>query len=93
MSENQSGRNHTVLTNLSFEKALALLDETVQSLERGNLSLSESMSTYERGMELAQWCNQKLASAELRITEIRTCFNEQTTQDDDSDSFVENHSC
>ena len=93
MSEKQPSPNDIDLTNLSFEKALALLDETVQSLERGNLSLSQAMSTYERGMELAQWCNQKLASAELRITEIRTCFNEQTTQDEDSDSTVEKQSC
>ena len=65
------------IDSLSFEDALALLDETVQSLESGSLTLAQSMSMYERGMRLARLCNETLTGAEMRITRIRTAYGEQ----------------
>ena len=64
-------------TELTFEQALARLDETVRALEAGDLPLDEATRLYERGMKLAQTCNEMLASAELRITKIRTAYGEQ----------------
>ena len=65
------------LDDLSFEEALALLDQTVESLESGSLTLAQSTATYERGMRLARICNEMLTSAETRITKIRTAYGEQ----------------
>lgn len=65
------------LDALSFEEALALLDETVDALESGSLTLAQSMAMYERGMKLARVCNEMLTSAEMRITRIRTAYGEQ----------------
>ena len=65
------------LDALSFEEALALLDETVGALESGSLTLAQSMAMYERGMKLARVCNEMLTSAEMRITRIRTAYGEQ----------------
>ena len=65
------------LDELSFEQALSMLEEAVQGLEAGGLSLSEATETYERGMRLARHCNEMLAGAELRVTRIRTAFGEQ----------------
>ena len=48
MSEKQPSPNDIDLTNLSFEKALALLDETVQSLERGTGLLLKQGILYEQ---------------------------------------------
>jgi len=62
---------------LTFEQALAKLDETVRALEAGDLPLDEATRLYEQGMKLAQTCNEMLASAELRITKIRTAYGEQ----------------
>ena len=62
---------------LSFEQALARLDETVQALESGGLTLAESTRLFEEGMKLARLCSEMLASAELRISRIRTAYGEQ----------------
>ena len=62
---------------LTFEQALARLDETVRALEAGDLPLDEATRLYEQGMKLARTCNEMLASAELRITKIRTAYGEQ----------------
>lgn len=64
--------------NLSFEDALALLDETVRALESGELTLAQSTEMYERGMKLARVCNEALTSAETRVTRIRTAYGERT---------------
>ena len=63
--------------NLSFEEAMNLLEQTVQSLESGGLTLAESTAMYERGMKLARLCNETLNSAETRIARIRTTYGEQ----------------
>lgn len=65
------------LDKLSFEEALNRLDETVQALESGGLSLSEATSLFEEGMKLARYSSEMLASAELRITRIQTAYGEQ----------------
>ena len=62
---------------LTFEQALASLDQTVRALEAGDLPLDEATRLYEEGMKLARTCNEMLASAELRITQIRTAYGEQ----------------
>lgn len=83
-----SKKNTTDFSKLTFEEALARLEETVQALEKGGLSLADSTKLYEDGMKLARVCNETLASAELRITRIQTAFGEQMRfmPDDDADS-------
>ena len=53
------------------------LDETVQALEVGGLSLADSTRLYEEGMMLARVCSEMLAAAELRISRIQTAYGEQ----------------
>ena len=60
--------------NLSFEQAFARLGETVQSLEKGGLSLEEATRLFEEGMRLAQLCNQLLSQAELKITRLAEAY-------------------
>ena len=57
------------LAELPFEEAYRRLEETVDRLEQGELSLSESELLYWQGMDLAQRCQQLLTEAELRITQ------------------------
>lgn len=58
------------IKNLSFEQAYNQLEETVQKLEGGSLSLDEVMGLYERGMALAQQCGIQLDQAELTIKKL-----------------------
>ena len=50
-----------------FEAALAELESVVESLERGELSLEESLKTFERGVELTRTCQEALKQAEQKI--------------------------
>jgi exodeoxyribonuclease VII small subunit len=54
-----------------FEERLEELDAIVMSLEEGKLPLDEALALYERGMRLAQTCQRRLDSAELRVSRLR----------------------
>ncbi|MFI5184870.1 MAG: exodeoxyribonuclease VII small subunit [Vicinamibacteria bacterium] len=51
----------------SFETALKQLEEIVQRLEKGELSLEESLKLYEEGIQLSRLCHGKLEEAEGKI--------------------------
>ena len=51
----------------SFEEQLAELEKVVEQLERGDLTLEDSVGLFERGMHLSNACKTQLASAESRI--------------------------
>ena len=53
--------------SLSFEEALASLEQIVHDLEDGKLGLAESLSRYEQGVSLLKQCHQLLERAERRI--------------------------
>ncbi len=57
--------------DLSFEKALAELEEIVGKLERGDVPLAESIAFYERGEALKKHCEKLLGEAEARVDKIR----------------------
>ncbi len=48
---------------LTFEDAISELKEIVQSLEAGNTSLNEATTLFEKGMVLANICNDRLTKA------------------------------
>ena len=52
----------------SFEKAIAELEEIVKKLEKGELTLDESINCFQRGIELTKYCNKRLDEAERSIT-------------------------
>ena len=62
---------------LSFEKASQELEATVQMLEEGNRTLEEAISTYERGIHLAQRCGDALDAAELQVQELTLVDDQQ----------------
>ncbi len=53
---------------LSFEEAMSNLEEIVEKLEKGELSLDESVENFKKGMELSNYCNELLDKAEKSIT-------------------------
>ena len=55
---------------VSFEQALAQLEEIVTKLESGALSLDESLALFERGQRLAARCGAQLDEAELKIKQL-----------------------
>jgi exodeoxyribonuclease VII small subunit len=55
---------------LSFEEALAALEEVVAQLEAGGLTLEETVALYERGQKLVALCNLRLDKAELQVEQL-----------------------
>jgi len=52
---------------VDFEGALEELEGLVERMEEGDLSLEESLKTYERGIALSRACQKSLDAAEQRI--------------------------
>jgi exodeoxyribonuclease VII small subunit len=52
---------------LSFEDALAELESLVETLERGELSLEDSLESFERGVTLTKTCQKALKEAEQKV--------------------------
>jgi exodeoxyribonuclease VII small subunit len=50
-----------------FEHSLDELEQLVQRMEHGDLSLDDSLKTYERGIALYRSCQSALEQAELRV--------------------------
>ena len=53
--------------NMTFEAAMARLEEIVRLLEGGNAPLDVSLSLYEEGVALVRLCNTRLDHAEQRV--------------------------
>jgi exodeoxyribonuclease VII small subunit len=51
----------------SFEERMEKLEAVVERLERGELTLEESVKLFEEGMQLSQSCREELEAAEGRI--------------------------
>jgi exodeoxyribonuclease VII small subunit len=50
-----------------FEDSLAELEKLVSQLERGDISLEESLTAFERGVALTRTCQQALQQAEQKV--------------------------
>ena len=55
---------------MSFEKAMAELEQVVTRLESGDVALEDSIALYERGAALRAHCARKLAEAEEKVARI-----------------------
>lgn len=58
------------ISALSFEAALAELEQLVKQLEDGKAKLDDALTAYERGSLLKQHCERKLREAQLKIEQI-----------------------
>lgn len=56
----------------SFEEALARLEEIVDSMEEGELSLDETVKLYKEAVELSSLCSEKLSGAKQQISILST---------------------
>ena len=55
---------------MSFEDALAELEQIVRRLEAGQVRLDEAIQCYERGAQLKRHCERKLNEAQQRVDRI-----------------------
>jgi len=58
------------IAQMSFEDALAELEQIVRRLEGGQVKLDDAIQCYERGAQLKQHCERKLNEAQQRVDRI-----------------------
>ncbi|WP_341793809.1 MULTISPECIES: exodeoxyribonuclease VII small subunit [unclassified Rickettsia] len=56
--------------NVSFESALAELEDIVKKIDDGQESLESAVNSFERGVLLKNYCEKKLQEARLKIEKI-----------------------
>lgn len=58
------------IAELTFEEAVAALEQVVQQIESNELPLDETLQLFERGSRLARRCDELLERAEVRVEEL-----------------------
>lgn len=58
------------IKDLSFEEALARLENLVRELESGRIRLDDAVTAYERAVSIKKLCENKLRDAQLKIEKI-----------------------
>ena len=69
---------------VDFEKQLENLEALVQSLESGDLSLEDSLKSFESGIAVARECQQALRAAEQKVELLMRQGDELVSQPFDS---------
>lgn len=64
------------MAELTYEAAIARLEEIVAKLEKGELGLDDSLKLFEEGTKLASFCNKTLDAAELKISKTEESAEE-----------------
>lgn len=68
-------------TEFNFEAALAELNQIVEKMEKGGLTLENSLQDFERGIQLTRQCQESLKAAEQKV---------QILMQKNSESLLEN---
>ena len=83
-------RKNPQKTPQNFESSLTELEQLVDAMEAGDLSLDEALKHFEKGIALASSCQQALQQAEQKVTQLLEKNGELvekpfTTRDDETD--------
>jgi exodeoxyribonuclease VII small subunit len=63
-------KKRTETPPVSFEAALGELESLVEKMERGDLSLEDSLAAFERGIQLTRTCQEGLNQAEQKVEQL-----------------------
>ncbi|MDD4913770.1 MAG: exodeoxyribonuclease VII small subunit [Methylococcales bacterium] len=67
-------------TPSQFENAMEELEKLVEQMEQGDISLEESLKTFERGIKLTRTCQQALQDAEQKVQILLEKNGQQTLE-------------
>jgi exodeoxyribonuclease VII small subunit len=74
------------MAKIKFEENLKKLEEIVEQLERGDLTLDESLAKYENGIKLYKQCLALLESAEKKV---QILMKNESSQNQTKDFLIE----
>lgn len=66
----------------SFEEKMMRLEQIVRAMERGDVSLEESLKLFEEGTMLARSCGEQLDQAQLQVKRVATAPNGDPIEED-----------
>ena len=66
----QSSKGKQPESRLTFEQALARLEEIVSRLEAGEEELEQSLQLFEEGMRLSRFCRERLSAAQTKLEQL-----------------------
>lgn len=69
-----------------FERTLAELEKLVEQLEKGDMSLNESLAGFKRGIELSRQCQSALDQAQQTVEKLVDPEDEDSLTDLDADA-------
>ena len=61
--------------NIGFEASMARLEQIVRAMERGDVTLDESLKLFQEGTDLVRNCNRLLDEAQLQVKKIMTAVD------------------
>ena len=76
----------TKRNTLNFEKSLTELERLVESMEKGDLTLEESLKSFEKGVQLTRTCQKALQEAEQKVQILLNKDSETTLAPFDNES-------
>ena len=60
------------LEKMTFEDAMKELENLVESLDKGDISLDEAIAAYDKGSQLKDHCQKKLNEAKMKVETIQS---------------------
>lgn len=70
------------MSELTYEKAIARLEEIVSVLEDGKAELQKTIELYDEGLKLAAFCNEALKTAKQKVVTIEEYIKEKNNDED-----------
>ena len=70
-----------VLEKMTFEDAMNELENLVNALDKGDISLDKAISAYDRGSKLKDHCEKKLNEAKMKVETIQLSENKEIIPD------------
>ena len=73
--------NDNILKKMTFEDAMNELENLVNALDKGDISLDKAISAYDRGSKLKDHCEKKLNEAKMKVETIQLSENKEIIPD------------
>ena len=74
-------KNDNALDKMTFEEAMNELENLVESLDKGDISLDQAILAYDRGSQLKDYCQKKLTEAKMKVESIQSSDNSEIFPD------------
>ena len=73
--------NDNMLDKMTFEEAMNELENLVESLDKGDISLDQAIAAYDKGSQLKDHCQKKLNEAKMKVETIQSSDNSEIVPD------------